>query len=346
MSDGPHDGLEPVRENFPPFSVVIPTYNAAEWLPTTIGHLRAAMAEAGWWADEIVVVDDGSTDDTVSVVLADDAQPPVRVVRQENLGRLRAREAGLEAAVGEFVLLCDSRVHIGATSLAFVAEQLREHPDRRIWNGHAETKVDGLNPVSRFWDGIAYLAWRRYLSNPRTTSYDATDYDHYPKGTTLFLAPRSVLLAAYAGFDAEGIDPRNANDDTLLLHPIAEQHPIWISPSFRCTYHPRTTLREFTTHSYHRGTVFIDGHLRPGNRYGRLYLAALALAPVGVIALLRRPRTTLAAGLLALLGLGGAAKATGMPSADAAALTVLTPVFSVFYGAGTLKGLFLRARRR
>src|SRR5690349_3881474 len=99
MSDGPDS---PERESFPSFSVVIPTYNAAEWLPTPLGHPRASMEEAGWWAEEIVVVDDGSTDDTVAVVLADDAQPPVRVVRQANLGRLRAREAGLEAAVGEF----------------------------------------------------------------------------------------------------------------------------------------------------------------------------------------------------------------------------------------------------
>jgi glycosyltransferase involved in cell wall biosynthesis len=83
-------------------SVVIPAYNRAALLPITLRSLLAQERVA----DEILVVDDGSTDDTAEV--AEAFGHPVRVIRQANQGPGAARNRGLSEAQGEFVHFFDS----------------------------------------------------------------------------------------------------------------------------------------------------------------------------------------------------------------------------------------------
>jgi glycosyltransferase involved in cell wall biosynthesis len=83
-------------------SVVIPAYNRATLLPLT---LRSLLAQAHV-ADEILVVDDGSTDGTAEI--AEAFGNPVRVIRQSNQGPGAARNRGLAEAQGEFIHFFDS----------------------------------------------------------------------------------------------------------------------------------------------------------------------------------------------------------------------------------------------
>jgi hypothetical protein len=83
-------------------SVVIPTYNRAEFLPATLDAVLAQTSPP----TEIIVVDDGSTDDTASVLRA--YAPRVTSRRIRNGGDLVARNAGLAVAQGELVAFCDS----------------------------------------------------------------------------------------------------------------------------------------------------------------------------------------------------------------------------------------------
>ena len=329
----------------PTMSVVLPTYNAASWLPATLAHLRDAISRSGWPDVQIVIVDDGSSDDTQAVLAADDGKPTLTIVRQDNAGRFLAREAGLAAATGEMILFVDSRVHAHPESLRFVADQLRFHPDRRIWNGHVVTAT-GASPFSRFWEAITFIAWRRYLKQPRLMSYGVDEYDHFPKGTTFFLAPRQMLLDAVSSFDSAFDDLRHANDDTLMIRPLAERNRINLSPDFSCTYHPRDSGRKFVAHSFHRGTVFVDGYYRPGGRFHRPLQAVMALTPVIVLAALVRPKFVVSGVVAGSAVLGAGAVAAGVPRRNAFALGVLAPVFAVAYGAGILRGMFLRTFRR
>ena len=83
-------------------SVVIPAYNRAVLLPATLRSLLAQTLPS----QEIIVVDDGSTDRTAEV--AEAFSHPVRVIRQANSGPGAARNRGFQESHGEFIHFFDS----------------------------------------------------------------------------------------------------------------------------------------------------------------------------------------------------------------------------------------------
>jgi glycosyltransferase involved in cell wall biosynthesis len=89
----------------PRVSVITPAYNAARFLPGTIESVRAQTVQ-DW---ELIVVDDGSTDETVGIAqryVQDD--PRIRLLRQENAGPSAARNHGMRGARGAFFAFLDS----------------------------------------------------------------------------------------------------------------------------------------------------------------------------------------------------------------------------------------------
>ncbi|MDE2825547.1 MAG: glycosyltransferase family 2 protein, partial [Gemmatimonadota bacterium] len=84
-----------------PVSVVIPTYNRADRLPSAIRSVLEQTAPPA----EIIVVDDGSTDGTPALVRT---FPGVRYLRQENQGVSAARNHGIGAAKHDWIALLDS----------------------------------------------------------------------------------------------------------------------------------------------------------------------------------------------------------------------------------------------
>jgi dolichyl-phosphate beta-glucosyltransferase len=97
-------------------SVVIPAYNEARRLPATLVRVRAHLAARGL-THEIVVVDDGSADDTAAVARA--AGDAVRVLRHEpNRGKGYAVRRGMLAATGERRLMTDADLSTPIDELA------------------------------------------------------------------------------------------------------------------------------------------------------------------------------------------------------------------------------------
>src|SRR5581483_4885298 len=103
-------------ETAPSWSVVIPAYHEADRLPRYLAEVVAYFIERGepW---EVIVVDDGSTDNTSGVVRAmRDRHPEVRLVRHErNSGKGFAVQAGMAVARGAQRLFADAD---GATPIA------------------------------------------------------------------------------------------------------------------------------------------------------------------------------------------------------------------------------------
>src|SRR5438874_8110465 len=87
----------------PLISILIPTYNAEPWIGDTI---RSALAQT-WPRKEIVVVDDGSTDQTLQVA-RQFASRDVFVVTQENQGASAARNKAFQLCQGDYIQWLDA----------------------------------------------------------------------------------------------------------------------------------------------------------------------------------------------------------------------------------------------
>ena len=106
-------------------SVLINNHNYARFLGEAIESVLIQLAAD----DELVLVDDGSTDDSASVVEHYRHDPRLRVIFQQNQGQLAAVLNGLQAATGELLLLLDSDDYFLPGYLDRLRSLGREHPD-------------------------------------------------------------------------------------------------------------------------------------------------------------------------------------------------------------------------
>jgi glycosyltransferase involved in cell wall biosynthesis len=104
-------------------SVIIPTYNRAQLISDSIDSVLSQVD----LVREIIVVDDGSTDHT-STILSKYLHP-VRYLRQQNRGPSAARNLGLAEAQGEFVAFQDSDDLWAAQKLSQQVEFMRRQPE-------------------------------------------------------------------------------------------------------------------------------------------------------------------------------------------------------------------------
>jgi glycosyltransferase involved in cell wall biosynthesis len=91
-----------ITNNNPLVSIVIPTYNYCNYLPTAI----TSCLQQTYRNIEIIVVDDGSTDNTPAVIEA--FRDSIRYIHQANQGVSSARNKGLEEARGSFITFLDA----------------------------------------------------------------------------------------------------------------------------------------------------------------------------------------------------------------------------------------------
>lgn len=115
----------------PKVSVVIPTYNRAEYLPQCIESILGQSFRDF----EVLLIDDGSTDTTLEAVSA--YCPPVTYVRQENQGAPAAYNTGIRLARGPYVAFVDSDDVLLEGALQAGTDCLDQHPEVGFSHGRA-----------------------------------------------------------------------------------------------------------------------------------------------------------------------------------------------------------------
>lgn len=118
-------------------SVVVPCFNQASFLDEAIESVLAQT----YPHFELIVVDDGSTDNTAEVAAR---HPGVRLLRQDNAGLSAARNAGLRESGGDFVVFLDADDRLKPRALEVGLRALRAHPECAFVSGQVElTSHDG-----------------------------------------------------------------------------------------------------------------------------------------------------------------------------------------------------------
>ena len=109
------------------FSVVIPTYNRKPILEKCLKALEHQVFDQSQIAGyEVVVVDDGSTDETVEWLDSTAEFPHVRLFQQDHQGAAAARNLGVEKATGDTIIFIDSDLVVTEVFLQSHAEKLLE----------------------------------------------------------------------------------------------------------------------------------------------------------------------------------------------------------------------------
>ena len=126
-----------VDANVIEFSIIIPTYNRAGIVRESIESVLAQSHAAR----EVIVVDDGSTDDT-SAVLAQYGSR-IRVIRQVHMGPAGARNTGIRAANSDWISFLDDDDTYSRDRLQLAAEAIQRHPDVAVHMCNLEIIADG-----------------------------------------------------------------------------------------------------------------------------------------------------------------------------------------------------------
>jgi glycosyltransferase involved in cell wall biosynthesis len=118
----------------PPVSIIIPAFNAEAFIGETIESIFR-QSYSDW---ELIVVDDGSSDNTASIAGSAD-RGKLKLIRQLNSGVSAARNNGLLQAEGDFVVFFDADDLMSPDFLALRVQALLDHPEAGYVGGIVET---------------------------------------------------------------------------------------------------------------------------------------------------------------------------------------------------------------
>ncbi len=232
-----------------PLSVIIPIYNGAKTIVRCLDSL-VTIPDATT-ALEIIVINDGSQDETLEVLADYQAQHPeqtIRVITQTNQGQSVARNKGLEVAQGAYVWFVDADDWVDSTAAAYLLSLIAvESYDmlcfgvRNVADEEEEVPSEWLDSSAHDFDqlqctdgralltahnlsgGIWAFLWRRSILEEHQARFmegllheDALFYWHY----TAF-AERVLLVPIVAYYYYQRADSTIHNPDTLHLRGIS-----------------------------------------------------------------------------------------------------------------------------
>jgi glycosyltransferase involved in cell wall biosynthesis len=183
-------------------SIIIPVYNRLRFLPQAI---ESALAQTHGPV-EVIVVDDGSPIDPQPVL--QQFANAVRLIRKPNSGQASARNAGIAAAQGKYLLFLDEDDFLEPTAIGDLLRALSDHPGS-VWAAGKFTYVDEQrNPIPK----------------EHRCRYSSGDVHRPMIHNNLIGVPSSALVAADAIRQVGGFDenPR---------YLFADDYDLWLSLS-------------------------------------------------------------------------------------------------------------------
>lgn len=202
-----------MQNGAPTTALVINTYEQARFLADSIG---SALAQSHPF-DEIIVVDDGSTDCPDEIVAR---YPGVRLIRQQNAGLAAARNTGLRATTCRYIVFLDADDLLTASAVACGLRAHSQRPDAAlVYGGHRRIGPQGEPLGGSRYDPIGPEPYETLLNRNPIGMHATVMYE------------RAVLLAA-GGFDST----LPCCEDYDLYLRLARTHPIASHPVTTALY--------------------------------------------------------------------------------------------------------------
>ncbi len=176
-------------------SVIMPTRNRAAKLPRAIESVFA-QSYPRW---ELVVVDDGSTDETPDVLAKYEAEPRVRTVRTDGLGVCRARNRGLAVATGEVIVYLDDDNLMTPWWCKAVVWAFTQRPDTQVLYG--ARIIDDIARARREGEGAMPSMQFEPYDFERLTRHNFTDINVLAHRSGLAEAHFDETLSTYGDWD-------------------------------------------------------------------------------------------------------------------------------------------------
>lgn len=114
------------------YSIIIPAYNLAFYIESTL----KTIYKTGLQGCELIIIDDGSSDDTLDIVngyLAYNKALNCHVFKQQNSGVSNARNVGIDVAQGEYLIFFDGDDSCDKDIIMKISEACEEKPDMLVW---------------------------------------------------------------------------------------------------------------------------------------------------------------------------------------------------------------------
>lgn len=191
--------------NYPRLSVVVNNYNYGHYIKEALGAALQQMHAS----DELIVVDDGSTDNSSAILKQYQQEYGFRLIEQKNQGQLRAVRAGIAAATGDVVMLLDSDDYYLNGYLARLRSIYRENKD--ISFVFTEPQVQGT-------DKAGVKETRQILDNMT-----------FPPGHVGQTKWAAMLFGEFVGVPTSGISLQKSLADKILSLPDSIDDTIKIS---------------------------------------------------------------------------------------------------------------------
>lgn len=215
MSDTSHDSLD--------VSVVVCTRNRAGPLTNLLGTM-AAMRVPPDLAWELLVVDNGSTDETPSVVQSFADRLPVRYTREEMPGLSNARNHGVAEARGRHLCWTDDDAEVHPDWLAAYAAAFKAHPEAAVFGGRVTPRLDPPTPpwfarLAGKWPLNGIVAERNFGDQPLPLDFSC---DRVPWGVNY--AVRAAEQRRHRYDPALGVSPthRRSSEESQVLFEIID----------------------------------------------------------------------------------------------------------------------------
>lgn len=217
----------------PAASVIIPTYNGAAKIATLLEALFNQTENNA----EIIVVVDGSKDNTMEVLKRFEKSSSLfKVIVQENKGRARSRNRGVEEATGDIVVFYDDDMQPARDSVARHIAFHREHPGT-ILIGNAEQTV--LNHASDFQHYRSYISdsWMK----PYGTALKKLDRQ------TLFMTAANCSMPKQTFTQLNGFDEAlsDAEDKEFGLRAFKQNIPLYVDMQNVALHRENLTCRAY-----------------------------------------------------------------------------------------------------